>query len=126
MIHQLANEVKEKTDGKVKFKLYLGGKMGDEVKVNKKLGRGLDGAFFTGQGMGKILPAYRVQELPFLIETYEESDKVRKVLWPMFQADFDKKTKFVLLGPGETGMVYLMSKEPITDVDALRKSRLWV
>lgn len=126
LMKEMANEVKKQTGGKVKFKLYLGGKLGDESKVTKKLGRGLDGAFFTGQGMGLLLPAFRVQELPFLVESYAEADTVRKALWPDFEAAFEKQTDFVLLGGGETGQVYLFSKSPIKDVEGLRGAKLWV
>lgn len=126
LIQEMATAVSKETGGKVKFKLYLGGKLGDEAKVTKKLGRGLDGAFFTGQGMGLLLPAFRVQELPFLVESYAEADKVRKALWPQFEAAFEKDTAFVLLGGGETGQVYLFSKQPIQDVDGLKGAKLWV
>lgn len=126
LIQELAAEVKKGTQGQVDFKLFLGGKLGDEGKVVKKLGRGVDGAFFTGQGVGQIYPGFRIQELPFLSETYEEADKVRKALWPMFEEAFEMNTDFVLLGPGETGMVYLLSKDKITGVEDLRKARLWV
>lgn len=126
LIQELATEVDKATKGKVKFKLFLGGKLGDEAKVSKKLGRGLDGAFFTGQGMGLLLPGFRVQELPFLIESYDEADKVRAALWSDFEQSFEKDTDFVLLGPGETGQVYVFSKSPIADVDALKSSKLWV
>ena len=126
LLQEMAAEVDRSTQGKVRFKLFLGGKLGDEARVIKKLGRGLDGAFFTGRGMGGLLPAFRVLELPFLIETYKEADKVREVLWPELQAAFEADTRFVLLGPGETGMVYLFGKTAIQDVETLRKSRLWV
>lgn len=126
LIQSLATKVKAATKGEVQFKLYLSGKLGDEAKVVKKLGRGVDGAFFTGQGIGLILPAFRVQELPFLSETYEEADQVRNALWPDFTAAFEKDTRYVLLGPGETGMVYLFSKKPIGSVEQLREASLWV
>lgn len=126
LIQELANEVSKATGGAVKFQLFLSGKMGDEPKVVKKLGRGLHGAFFTGQGMGLILPAFRVQELPFLVETYEEADKLRAAIWPDLEAAFESSTQFVLLGPGETGMVYLFSKKPIASVEELRAASLWV
>ncbi len=126
LIRSMASEIKKETKGKVNFKLFLGGKLGDESKTAKKLGRGLDGAFFTGQGMGLLLPAFRVQELPFLISSYEEADKARKALWPDFEAAFEKETKYVLLGGGETGMVYVFSKQAIPDINGLRKAKLWV
>jgi len=126
LIQEMASEVAKKTGNKVKFKLYLGGKLGDESKVTKRLGKGIDGAFFTGQGMGQLLPAFRVQELPFLVESYAEADTLRKALWPDFEAAFEKDTDHVLLGGGETGQVYLFSKQPIKDVADLRGARLWV
>ena len=126
LIQQMATEVDKATGGEVKFKLYLGGKLGDEAKVTKKLGKGLDGAFFTGQGMGLILPAFRVQELPFLVSDYAEADLVRAALWPDFEAAFEQQTDMVLVGGGETGTVYLFSKQPIDSVEGLRASKLWV
>lgn len=126
LIREAAREIKSATQDKVKFKLYLGGKLGDEAKVTKKMGRGLDGAFFTGQGVGLLMPAFRVQELPFLIESYEEADKVRKALWSDFETAFQEKTDYVLLGPGETGQIYLFSKKKIEDVAGLKQSKLWV
>ncbi len=126
LLQEMAATVRRETQGKVRFKLFLGGKLGDEARVIKKLGRGLDGAFFTGRGMGGLLSAFRVLELPFLIETYEEADKAREALWPDLVAAFEADTPFVLLAPGETGMVYLFGKTAIGDVESLRRSRLWV
>lgn len=126
LIEALASEVKTKTGGKVRFRLFLGGKLGDESKVAQKLGRGLDGAFFTGQGMGRILPAFRVVELPFLIESYAEADAARAAIWADLQARFEAETDHVLLGPGETGMVYLFGKSPVGSVEELREAKLWV
>jgi TRAP-type C4-dicarboxylate transport system substrate-binding protein len=126
LIDELSAEVQKATGGQVEFKTYLGGKLGDESKVSKKLGRGLDGAFFTGQGVGLLYPAFRVMELPFLIEGYADADKVRAAIWPDLVAGFEKHTEHVLVGPGETGMVYLFGKTPITDVAGLRAAKLWV
>ena len=126
LLQQMAAQIKKDTNGAVRFKLFLGGKLGDEGRVLKKLGRGLDGAFFTGRGMGGLLPAFRVLELPFLIESYKEADAAREALWPELQKAFETETRCVLLGAGETGMVYLFGKQPIDDVEGLRKARLWV
>ncbi len=126
LIQELATKVAEGTGGQVKFKLFLGGKLGDESKVVKKLGKGVDGAFFTGQGMGLLLPAYRVQELPFLSETPAEADAVRKAIWAELEAAFEKQTSYVLVGPGETGMVHLFSKKELKGIEELRTAKLWV
>ncbi len=126
LIRSLARTVKKDSEGAVQLKLFLDGKLGDESKVAKKLGRGLDGAFLTGQGMGLLLPLFRVQELPFLAESYEEADKVRAVLWPLFEKAFEADTKFKLMAQGETGLVHLFSQTSITTTEGLRKSKIWV
>ena len=76
--------------------------------------------------MGILLPAFRVTELPFLVESTADADKLREALWPEFEKAFEADTKFVLLGPGETGEVYEFSKQKISTVDDLKKARLWV
>ncbi len=126
LIEAMAEEVKRRSDGQVSFRLFLGGKLGDESKVAQKLGRGLDGAFFTGQGVGLLLPAFRVLELPFLVESEPEADRARAAIWARLEARFEEETEHVLLGPGETGLVHLFGKKRIEDVEALRRAKLWV
>ena len=126
LLMEMTAQVERETQGGVQLRLYLGGKLGDEAKVAQKLGRGLHGAFFTGQGVGLILPAFRVQELPFLVENYQEADKLRAALWPELEKAFERDTKAVLLGPGETGQVYLFSRSKISTLEELRQAKLWV
>ncbi len=49
------NEVETKSDGRIQFKMYSGGIMGDEPDVLRKIRKGqLHGGLFTGYGIGRI------------------------------------------------------------------------
>ncbi|MEM1023857.1 MAG: TRAP transporter substrate-binding protein DctP [Myxococcota bacterium] len=126
LLDQMARVIERKTEGRVVLKMYLDGKLGDEATVIKKLGRGLDGAFLTGQGLGLVHPPVRVLELPFLIGSLEDADRARAAIWDELVEGVASQTPYVLLGPGETGMVRLFSKSRIDGLPALREARVWV
>lgn len=126
LLTQMARVIEARTEGRVVLKMYLDGKLGDEATVIKKLGRGLDGAFLTGQGLGLVHPPVRVLELPFLIGSLEEADQARDAIWDELTEGVAAQTPYVLLGPGETGMVRLFSQSEIDGLPALRKARVWV
>ena len=47
-------EVEKKSEGRIKFRLYAGGVMGDEPDVLRKIRKGqLHGGMFTGYGIGE-------------------------------------------------------------------------
>lgn len=67
-IDRWAAEVEKESKGRLKFKIYPGGIMGDEPDVLRKIrSRQLQGAFFTGYGVGRIYSPARVLEMPFLL-----------------------------------------------------------
>lgn len=121
----MAAEIEAATQGAVKLKLFLGGRLGDELKVATRLDQGIDGAIFTGRGLGAVLPAARILELPFLCESYAEADKARAVAFPALAEAFAARTEVVLVAPGEAGLLYLYSTKPIADANALRTARTW-
>jgi TRAP-type transport system periplasmic protein len=119
-------EVYKKSNGRLKFKMYPGGVMGDEPDVLRKIrSRQLQGAFFTGYGIGRIFSPARVLEMPFLFKNTDESDYVRKQLMPEIETGFRKKG-FELLGWPEVGFIHFFSKKPIGSLKELKKRRLWI
>ena len=120
-----ADDVYKKSDGRVKFKIYPGGVMGDEPDVLRKIrSNQLQGAFFTGYGIGRIYSPARVLEMPFLFRNTDESDYVRKKLMPEIEAGFRKKG-FELLGWPEVGFIHFFSKHKIDSLEDVQKSRIW-
>ena len=121
-----ANEINEKTNGEVGFKLYPGGVMGDDRSMYRKLRIGqIQGGGFTMTGIGDYVADFRVLSIPFLFESYEEVDYVIKGLIPTFKKAFDEKN-LVLVGMSEVGFMYAMSTSPLMTIADLKKSKVWV
>lgn len=121
-----ADDVYKKSNGRIKFKIYAGGVMGDEPDVLRKIrSNQLQGAFFTGYGIGRIYSPARVLEMPFLFKNTDESDYVRKKIMPEIEAGFRKKN-FELLGWPEVGFIHFFSKKPIDSLQDIRKRRVWI
>jgi len=100
--------------------------MGDEPDVLRKIrSRQLQGAFFTGYGIGRIYSSARVLEMPFLFRNTDESDYVRDQLMPEIEAGFRFKG-FELLGWPEIGSIHFFSKKPINSLAELKTRRIWL
>jgi len=125
-IDRWADDVYKKSNGRLKFKIYPGGVMGDEPDVLRKIrSRQLQGAFFTGYGVGRIYSSARVLEMPFLFQNTDESDYVRDRLMPEIEAGFRFKG-FELLGWPEIGSIHFFSKKPINSLTDLKARRIWL
>ncbi|MFC1524089.1 TRAP transporter substrate-binding protein DctP [Thermodesulfobacteriota bacterium] len=121
-----SREVLEKTNGEVGFKVYPGGVMGNELAVYRKMRIGqLQGGGFTMSGISEVVDDFRIMGLPFLFDSYEEVDWVKKGLWPHFKKAFAEKG-MVLIAMTEVGFVYAMSTWPITSLGDMQKSKTWL
>ena len=119
-------EVEQKSNGRIKFKMYSGGVMGDEPDVLRKIRKGqLHGGMFTGYGIGRIYSPARVLEMPFLFKNVEESDYIREQIMPDLETGF-RESGFELLGWPEVGFIHFFSTQRITSVDDIRKLRIWL
>jgi len=120
-----ANEVTEKSDGEISFKIYAGGVMGDDRAMYRKMRVGqINGGGFTMTGISDVVPDFRVLGIPFFFNSYDEVDELKQKLFPRFQKEFEKKN-LVLLAMSEVGFIYTMSQKPITTLDQLKKSKAW-
>lgn len=125
-MEDIARQVKKKTDGKVEFKFYPNGTLGDEkVVINRMKTNEIDGGLFTGIGLGQVLPAIRILELPFLFRAgTPEQGVIRDSLEPELIKGFEEKG-FVFLGWAEVGMAYMFSKAEVTNLAGLREHQAW-
>lgn len=123
---KLDSRVRAKTGGSLRFEFYAGSIAGDDKTVVKKIQSGqLVAAGLTGVGLGEILPAFRVMELPFTYRSYAEVDYVIRKLSKWFSARYEEKG-FVVLGWADQGFVYLLSKNPVASAAEIRKAKPWV
>jgi len=119
-------DVEQKSNGRIKFKMYSGGVMGDEPDVLRKIRKGqLQGGMFTGYGIGRIYSPARVLEMPFLFKNVNESDYIREQIMPDLEIGF-RESGFELLGWPEVGFIHFFSTQPITSVDDIKKLRIWL
>lgn len=126
VLRAAAADVDAATEGRVKFKLYPGGVMGDDAQVLRKIRiRQLHGGIVTTTVFGDIYPDVQIYNLPMAFRSLDEVDAVRKALDPLLVAGLAEKG-FVAFGIAEVGMAYPMSTKPARTVADARKLKVWL
>lgn len=121
-------EIRAKTDGEIRLRIYPNGLQGDELDVIRKMRAGLlHAGAMTTTGLGEIQKEVLIFQLPRMFKTYEELDHVRDYLRP----DLDKAfldAGYVLLGMGDIGYYYIFSNQPIRNIADLQSPnvKMWV
>lgn len=122
-----AKIIKEKTSGRIKFKFYPGGVMGDNKAVLRKIRIGqLHGGALTAGSLTRFYTDNQIYSLVLKYKSQGEIDYVRKTLDPVIMAGLEKGG-FVTFGLAETGFAYVMStKNPVSSVAQLKKQKAWI
>ncbi len=121
-----AQEVEERTSGRVKFKFYPGGVMGNDRSMLRKMRVGqLHGAAVTGGGLAEVYNDSWIYTLPLLFRNYQEVDYIRARVDPLIAEGLEKHG-FVTLGIGEGGFAYMMCNERLETVDDLKGKKVWI
>ncbi len=125
-IRKGADEIKERTSGRVKFRFFPGGIMGNDKSVLRKIRIGqLHGGAIVSGGLTAIYPDIGIYSLPFTFRTEAEVDYVRQKMDPLLMAGL-KKNGFVSFGLAEGGFAYLMSNQSIKTTDDFKGQKVWV
>ncbi len=120
-----AKQVADETDGRVTFKFYPGGVMGDDKAVLRKIRlRQLQGAVLTEGGLVQTYPDIQIYGLPLEFRSNDEVDYARKQLDPVLMKGLEKQG-YVSFGFAEVGFAYAMSKNPVTSVEDVQKQKVW-
>jgi len=121
-----AKEIKKRTEGRVKFKFYPGGVMGNDENVLRKIRIGqLHGGAVTLGTLAQSSPDITLYGLPYLFSSLDDAAEIRKTTDPMLSRELEDNG-FVNFGFAQGGFTYLMSKEPIRNLDDLRKRKSWI
>jgi len=121
-----AKEIKKKTQGRVKFKFYPGGVMGNDDNVLRKIRIGqLHGGAVTLGVVSQTTPDATLYGLPYLFSSLDDAAEIRKTTDPMLSKEIEENG-FVNFGFAQGGFSYLMSKEPIHSLDDLRNRKSWI
>ena len=118
-------QILKETGGEVGFRIYPGGVMGDDQAMLRKMRVGqLHGGGFTMTGVSLQIPDFRVMGIPFLFESYDEVDYVRKGLMPEFIKQFrEKGLEFIAMT--EVGFIYAMSTKPVNNYAMFKATKNW-
>ena len=126
LMKQGAKIINEKTDGRVKLKFYPGGVMGNDQSVHRKIKVGqLHGGAFTSSGLAPIYPGIQALNLPMIFDSLDEVDYVRSKMDESLKQNMEQGG-FVLLGIANGGFAQIMSQQPLTDLEAIRSSKVWI
>ncbi len=119
-------EISQKTEGRVKFKFYPGGVMGKDRDVLRKIRlHQLHGAAVTGNALSNIYPDIQIYNLILKFRNLEEVDYIRQKMDAELMAGLEQHG-LVTLGFAEIGMAYIMSVEPVQDLEQMRSRKAWV
>lgn len=121
-----AEAIQERSGGRVKFRFFPGGTMGNDKSVLRKIRVGqLQGGALTAGGLSDIAPGSQIYSLPLAFRSLQEVDYVRQ---HMDRAILDElyKQGFVSFGLSETGFAYLMSNRPLARAADLKVQKIWI
>lgn len=121
-----AKEIEQRTEGRVKFKIYPGGVQGDDFTVLRKMRIGqLHGGVVASSSLTRFYPDLQVYSLPLQFRDNEEVDFVREKMDAMIQkglADNGIETFHLT----ETGFAYLLSQRPVNTLAEMQELKIWV
>ena len=121
-----ADEIKERTAGRVSFRFYPGGTMGADSAVLRKIRIGqLHGGVVLAGSLALVDPNMEIYNLPLLFRSYGEVDYVRERMDEKLIAGLEKKG-YVSFGFSETGFTYLLSAKPTRTFEDLKGRKAWM
>lgn len=126
LMREGAEEIAERTEGRVEFKFYPGGVMGDDSAVIRKIRfRQLQGAALTIGALQQFYTDVQIYSMPMMFRDYAEVDAVRAELDPVVIAGLEE-AGWVAFGFGEAGFAYAMSKRPGATLEEARAQKVWI
>ncbi len=121
-----ADEVKQRTEGRVEFRYYPGGVMGDDATVMRKIRLGqLQGGALTASELSLVYQDAVVYGLPFLFDDHAQVAAARAEVDPLLKTGIRDKG-FEVLSISGVGFAYLMSSKPLQSIEHLRAGKVWV
>ncbi|HEY6867021.1 MAG TPA: TRAP transporter substrate-binding protein DctP, partial [Candidatus Eisenbacteria bacterium] len=119
-------EWNQNTQGRVQLRIYPGGVAGDEPDIVRKMRIGqIQAAALTSAGLSAIDPSFKIFSLPMFYDSYDELHAVLAKLEPTLKQRLEARG-FVLLNWGHGGWVYFFTKQPVSTVDELKKTKMFV
>lgn len=125
LLTSMAADFTKASGGKVELKIYAGGTQGNEGEMIRKMSIGqLQAASMTAIGLHEITPEPQAEDVPFMIDSYEEYDYVHEKVRAKLEEAIAKKG-YQVLQWGEVGFVYLFATEPYRSPEDFGKGKVF-
>lgn len=121
-----ADRIEQRTGGRVEFKFYPGGVMGNDQSVHRKIKIGqLQGGAFTPGALSQVDASIQALGLPMLFNNLAEVDFVREQMDEVLKRRMED-SGFVILGITEGGFARILSKRALHNLEEIRDSKVWI
>jgi len=121
-----AAEIGERTDGRVKFKFYGGGVMGNDKQVLRKMRIGqLHGGAFPSSALAEFQKDSVLYAMPLLFNDLKEVQFVRNLMDDKLREQLEQ-AGYVNFGIAGGGFAHLMSTRPVANLDNLKTVKVWI
>lgn len=121
-----SKEIRDRTAGRVNFKFYGGGVMGNDKKVMRKIRIGqLHGGMFTPNSLADAYSDIQLYGLPLLFDSIGEVEYVRERMDSVLLQGLEQ-AGYVSFGLSDGGFARIMSNHPVTGVNSLKGRKVWV
>ena len=125
-LRDAARSIEEETEGRVQFKFYAGGVMGDDFAVKRKMrARQLNGGILQTSVFTSDVPNLNVYNLPMQFKNVDEVEAVRLDMDGVLRAELED-SGYVSFGFLGLGLAYAMGSKPATTVQETRRLKIWV
>lgn len=121
-----AQQIEDRTEGRVKLKFYAGGVQGNDKQVQRKMRTGqLHGGAFTSGSMNNFQKDADLFSLPLVFSNTAEARHVRNELEPELRQRLED-AGYVNFGFAEGGFAYMMSNKPLRTRSDMSGQKVWI
>jgi TRAP-type C4-dicarboxylate transport system substrate-binding protein len=125
ILNRMQQDWRTASKGKVVVRVFPG-TLGDENEMVDALRIGqLQAVGVSGVALGRIFPGVEALQLPMLVDSYEDLDRVRTALEPRLEAAIAKEG-FIVLNWSEVGWVQFFTKTKAKTPADIKKLKLFI
>lgn len=125
-LRKAASAIEKESEGRVQFKFYAGGVMGDDFAVKRKMrARQLHGGILQTSVFTSDVPNLNVYNLPMQFKNVDEVAAVRQDLDSVLRGELED-AGYVSFGFLGLGLAYAMGSKPASTVQETRRLKIWV
>jgi TRAP-type C4-dicarboxylate transport system substrate-binding protein len=126
VMNRMGQEWKRASNGKVVVQIFPGGTLGAETDMLRKVKLGqIEGVGMSGVGLSKVAPGFGALQLPMLVDSFEDLDRVRNGMEPRLRAALDT-AGFKALNFSDVGWVRFFTASTVRTPEDLKKMKLFI